>query len=370
MELNLKLMTKGSKKLEKLKNERDTLTKEIYSAIDQSEKNIQDLGLNTKAETQADTDKQLSKIQNSLVKYGEFEKTIADLSMDLSESLNEYVNFAQESKNYQGIEKIVKIFSTAAANRMRVKRLNNQSPKENLQLILDFAEQIFHEISQERKVALSMYDKLRVNGMVISTKISEFGPREAELKEKLELFEEAYKNLCEKYDNADEKEQGELLDEKNNMHDQLRDLRHEYDQVLTIYKNAQETIKTNELTRDSYEKMARDLGRQATMIKEKIDGVTAIYLAAPTAVKIMMTTKGMEAVDESINTATDKSVNIITSAAEGVSDATLAREETQIVDPTVMKGYMDRMNQTMKDFNERFDEIRKKAKQPPKERYK
>ncbi len=115
--------------------------------------------------------------------------------------------------------------------------------------------------------------------------------------------------------------------------------------------------------------MVRDLGRQATMVKEKIDNVTEIYLAAPEAVKVMMTTKGMESLDKAVNAALDQSVNIITQAATSVSDATLAREEIQLIDEKVMKGYMDRMEETMRNFNERYDQIRKDAQRSQEERY-
>jgi len=361
MKSNLELISKGSKKLETLKKEREALSSDIYAAVEMEA-----------GDAEKTTDKNADgkeKIKAGITRYGEFEKTIADLSVDLSTGLNDYVLFAQESKNYQGLEKFVKILSTPAANRMRIKRLSKQSPKENLKLILDYAEQIFREITEERAVAVRTYDKLRANGRIISGKIAEFGPKEAELKEKLDILEEEYTKMTVEYDQSGADKQAEMIESKNEMHDRLTQMRHEYDQVLTIFKNAQETIKGNELTRDSYEKIARDLGRQATMIKEKIDGVTEIYLAAPTAIKIMMTTRGMETVDESINTATDRSIDIITAAAEGVSDATLKREEADLVDPEVMKGYMDRMTDTMTEFNERFDAVREKARQSQKDRY-
>ncbi len=178
MKLNLNLIDKGSEKLEKLKAERNSLTEDIYSAVDQTEKIYKDLDLNTIADDfKENAEKQLSKIDGSLSKYGEFEKTIADLSTGLTEGLGEYVLFAQASKNYQGFEKIISVFSKKNADRMRIQRLGNQSPKENLQQILDYAEQIFHEISSEREIALTAYDKLRDNGRVLTAKITEFGPK-------------------------------------------------------------------------------------------------------------------------------------------------------------------------------------------------
>ena len=154
------------------------------------------------------------------------------------------------------------------------------------------------------------------------------------------------------------------------MHKQLTQVRNEYDQIFTVYNQAQQALEANKQSRDAFEKMVRDLGRQATMVKEKIDNVTEIYLAAPEAVKVMMTTKGMESLDKAVNAATDKSVDMITQAAQSVSDATLAREEIQLIDEQVMKGYMDRMESTMRDFNERYDKIRTDAQRSQQERFK
>jgi chromosome segregation ATPase len=247
--------------------------------------------------------------------------------------------------------------------------LQTQSPRENLQLILDYGEQLFKEICEVREDAISTYTRLQANADVITAKIAEYEPKEEALKEKLDALEEAHNAKQTTYETASPQEQAVLASELNEMNKQLTGVRNEYDQVFTIYNQAQQALEANKQSRDAFEKMVRDLGRQATMVKEKIDNVTEIYLAAPEAVKIMMTTKGMESLDKAVNAATDKSVDIITQAAQSVSDATLAREEIQLIDEKVMKGYMDRMEATMRDFNQRYDKIRENAQRSQKERY-
>jgi chromosome segregation ATPase len=204
---------------------------------------------------------------------------------------------------------------------------------------------------------------------VITQKIAEYEPREEALKEKLDAMEKIHGEKEAAYKSASAAEQATLQAEMNDLQKQLAEIRHEYDQVFTIYNQAQQALDANKESRDAFEKMVRDLGRQATMIKEKIDNVTEIYLAAPEAVKVMMTTKGMESMDKAINVATDRSVDIITQSAESVSDATLKREEIQLIDEKVMRGYMQRMEQTMVDFNERYDKVRGKAQRSQDERY-
>jgi len=220
-----------------------------------------------------------------------------------------------------------------------------------------------------REGAINTYSRLQANADVITGKIAEYEPKEEALKEKLDALEKAYAERDQVYKSATPQEQAKLATELNNMHKQLTEIRNEYDQVLTIYSQAQQALEANKQSRDAFEKMVRDLGRQATMVKEKIDNVTEIYLAAPEAVKVMMTTKGMESLDKAVNAATDRSVDIITQAATAVSDATLAREEIQLIDEQVMKGYMDRMEDTMRNFNERYDQIRTNAQRSQEDRF-
>ncbi|MDH5327830.1 MAG: hypothetical protein OEZ68_18215 [Gammaproteobacteria bacterium] len=365
MKENMELLREKSQKLESLRKQRQSLTNDLYQGLEQSEKLYQ--GMNVEGLKTADST--LSKLDQGLEQYGSFNGTIADLSTGLTDSLGAYVQFAAESKNYRGWEKLVRLFSTDSANRMRVTRLKEQGPRENLKMILDYGEQLYDEIINVREDALSSYARLQTNVDIIVTKISEYEPQEAALKEKLDALTEAYAEMENKYNQAEASEQAKLVEEKENLYKQLTNVRNEHDQVLTIYNQAQQAYQGNIQSRDAFEKMVRDLGIQATMIKEKIDNVTDIYMAAPEAVKIMMTTKGMESLDKAVNVATDQSIDIITQSAQSVSDATMARAEIQLIDEQVMRGYMNRMEDTMKTFNERYDKVRQQAKMSQQERY-
>ncbi len=363
----LELIQEHSKKLEELRRSRESLSSDLYQKLDTTE----DLFNKWETMGKEQIEGEMSKLDAGMAQYGEYKQTIADLAEGLTDNLTEYVQFAAQGQNYQGVEKFLAIlpFTHKTADRMRIERLRTQSPQENLQLILDYGEQLFKEICEVREGAIGTYSRLQANADVITTKIAEYEPKEEALKEKLDAMEAAYAEKDKVYQAASPQEQATLATELNEMHKQLTEIRNEYDQTFTIYNQAQQALEANKQSRDSFEKMVRDLGRQATMVKEKIDNVTEIYLAAPEAVKVMMTTKGMESLDKAVNAATDQSVNIITKAAESVSDATLAREEIQLIDEQVMKGYMDRMEDTMRNFNERYDKIRKDAQRSQQERY-
>lgn len=366
-EKHLGLILEGSQKLEELRQERQSLRSDIYTELEKTEELYGSLD----AATMEKAKEEMAKIDQGLSKYGDFKQTIADLSEGLTMSLSEYVSFASESQNFQGMEKLFRLIpiTRKKANRMRVERLRSQSPRENLKLILDYAEQLFLEIREVREEAIETFSRLQSNVDVITRKIAEYEPQESQLKDKLEAMEAAYKEAKSHYETADADQQAQMVERVNQMEKDLMQVRHEYDQIFTIYNQAQQALAANQSSRDAFEKMTRDLGRQATMIKEKIDNVTEVYMAAPEAVKVMMTTKGMETLDSSINVATDQSVDIITKSAEAVSDATLRREEIQLIDESVMRGYMQRMEQTMSDFNKRYDEIRSKAQRSQEARY-
>lgn len=363
----LGLIDEHSKRLESLREARQSLSGDIYKELDKAEAMYDNIA----QVTQADLEKELSSLDKGLNQYGSYRQTISELAEGLTDNLTEYVKFAAEGQNYQGFEKVMAFlpFTRKMANRKRLERLRNQSPRENLQLILNYGEQLFKEICEVREGAIGTFSRLQANGDVITTKIAEYEPKEAALKEKKDAMEAAYAEKEAVYKSASAQEQAVLGEELNAMNKELTDIRNEYDQVFTIYSQAQQALEANRQSRDAFEKMVRDLGRQATMVKEKIDNVTEIYLAAPEAVKIMMTTKGMESLDKAVNVATDQSVDIITQAAASVSDATLAREEIQLIDEKVMKGYMDRMEDVMRNFNERYDGIRKKAQRSHEERF-
>lgn len=363
----LGLLEEHSKKLENLRQERQALRNDLYQNLNDVEVAFENIGTMNREQIEGE----LSKLDQGLAEYGDYKQTIADLAEGLTDNLTDYVKFAAEGQNYQGFEKILAIlpFTQKLANRQRIERLRTQSPRENLQLILDYGEQLFKEICEVREDAVNTYTRLQANADVITAKIAEYEPKEEALKEKLDAMEAAYKEKDEIYQSATAQEQAKLADELNEMHKQLTEVRNEYDQVFTVYNQAQQALEANKQSRNAFEKMVRDLGRQATMVKEKIDNVTEIYLAAPEAVKIMMTTKGMESLDKAVNAATDRSVDIITQAAQAVSDATLAREEIQLIDEKIMKGYMDRMEETMRNFNERYDKIRTDAQRSQEERF-
>jgi uncharacterized phage infection (PIP) family protein YhgE len=271
---------------------------------------------------------------------------------------------------YKGLERVLSFFNKKSADRKRLERINKQSPKENLKQILDFAEQLYSEIVATRTDAINTYNRLEANGDVIVGKIDVFEPQESALKEQLDTLEEAYKNKDAEYKKASAQRQAELVTQLNTDHRRLTQLRNEYDQILTVYSQAQQAIESNHQSRNAFEQMVRDLGRQATMLREKVDNVTEIYSAAPEAVKIMMTTKGMEEMDKAMNVGTDKSVDMITRAAYSVSSATLAREEVQLIDEQVMRGYSDRMREMADMFEQRFGGIRISAQKSREERYK
>lgn len=361
------IIEEHSKKLESLRQARQALTGDIYNELDKTEKMFEKFS----GTEQKEIEEEMTKLDQGLAQYGDYKQTIADLAEGLTDNLTGFVQFAADGQNYQGMEKLWAAipFTRKMADRQRIERLRTQSPRDNLKLILDYGEQLFKEICEVREDSIGTYTRLQANADVITGKIAEYEPKEEALKEKKDAMEAAYAEKDKVYQSASPQEQAKLATELNEMNKQLMDVRNEYDQVFTIYNQAQQALEANKQSRDAFEKMVRDLGRQATMVKEKIDNVTEIYLAAPEAVKIMMTTKGMESLDKAVNVATDQSVDIITQAAASVSDATLAREEVQLVDEKVMKGYMDRMEEVMRNFNERYDKIRADAQRSQKDRF-
>lgn len=356
-------LTTSSTKLEELKGKRVALTGDLYKGLEQSHEEYANL------EEKQVTGATRTKLEQGIDEYKAYTKSIADLAEGLTGGLEQYVDFIATSQNYSWKEWGMSWVSTKTANNVRLKRLKTQSPEENLKLVITYARQLFTEISETRDGACKAYEQLDGTLQILTEKIAEFQPKEAALKERLDALEAEYNGKEQERQKANAERQTELVQELGQLHSTLTQVRHEHGQALTIYKQAQEAYEPNRLSRDSFEQMIFDLGRQATMINEKIENVTEVYMAADQAVKVMMATRGMEKIDRAINYATDKSVGIILNSAAGVADATLKREMIDLIDPEVLKGYMTNMQTTMTDFNQRFAAVRARAIQPPEQKY-
>jgi len=354
-----------SENLQKLRAMRQRIDEGVYKGLDAAQTAFKKLDTTT-VEKARQTQ---SKLDSGIQQFAEFKGTIADLAVGLAEGLEGYTTFVKKQETYLGIEKLVRIFAPKKAHSMRVQRVKMQNPKQNLQLILDYGHMLVKEILEVRQGAVKTYDGLEVNTDLITAKISEFQPKEEALKAKLEAMESEYKQIDEQSKTADAKMQAQLENQKNDMHKELLEIRLEYDSVLTTYKQAQESLEANRQSRNAFEQMIRDLGIQAKQIREKLDNITQVYLAAPEAIKIMMTTKGMSKIDQAMNVAADQSVDMIVASAEGVTDETTARASKAIIDEEKVRQYMDRMDQMFSAFKVNLEEMSTSSRRSQSERY-
>jgi len=354
-----------SENLQKLRAMRQRIDEGVYKGLDAAQTAFKKLDTTT-VEKARQTQ---SKLDSGIQQFSQFKETIADLAVGLADGLEGYTTFVKKQETYQGLEKLVKVFAPSKARRMRVQRVKMQNPKQNLQLILDYGQMLVKEILEVREDAVKAYDGLEVNTDLIVAKISEFQPKEEALKAKLEAMEAEYKQLDEQSKTADAKTQAILENQKNDMHKDLLEIRLEYDSVLTTYKQAQESLEANRQSRNAFEQMIRDLGIQAKQIREKLDDITQVYLVAPEAIKIMMTTKGMSKIDQAMNVAADQSVDMIVASAEGVTEETTARASKAIIDEEKIRQYMDRMDQMFSAFKVNLEDMSTSARRSQSERY-
>jgi len=185
------LLREGSDKLEELRKERQALSSDLYVELDKAEKLLGRIG----QEKLDEVGEEMAKIDEGLTQYKDYKQTIAELSEVLTSELSEYVALASESENYQGFEKFLSLFSFTKkkADKMRIERIQTSSPRENLRLILDYGEQLFNEIREVRDGAIETFSRLQTNVDILTQKIADYEPQEAELKEKLEAMESAHK---------------------------------------------------------------------------------------------------------------------------------------------------------------------------------
>lgn len=311
----------------------------------------------------------MSKLDAGMEQFTQFRGVVADIAAGLSDQLMNYTDYVRKTGSYEGIEKIVQIFSKQKAHSMRVGRLQHQDPEKNLQVVIDYGRALIREILEVRKEGIQTYEQLKVNTDIIVEKVKEFQPREEKLKEQKDAMEAEYATLDERLTTAKGAEQVELSVQKNELHEKLASLREQYDAVLTQYDQAQKAQAISEKSRDSFEMMNRNLAMQAVMIKEKLDNLTQVYLAAPKARNIMNKTKGMEITDQAMNVAADQCLEATIAAAEGVAQATTARAKMPTIDEKKMQVYIKRIADVFETYGIDSDEISKLARRSQGERY-
>lgn len=362
------LAEEQSQKLEVLREERRALSGDLYQTLERTTEAWQRLETgNPEALREAHED--LSKLESAIARSGEFRETIANLAAGLTDEIGNYVQFVQRNQNYKGAERLVAWIWRSKANEWRTKRLYQQSPRENLRQFVEYGMQLVEEIQAVRADAVSMYQQLQSNLSLVVAKIADYGPKQEALELRRNALAEEFDGLEKQYESADPQRQAQLIDGLNQKRKALAEATHEYQQAFTIYKQAQESYQANVQATQSFEKMMHDLGRQATAVQEKLDNATKVYEAAPEAVKIVLITAGTERIDTALNVALDQSLDMITNAAEGVSDATLTMEETPFIDPAKMKSFLERFAAVERDFAQRWQEIKSEAAKTPAERY-
>ncbi len=312
----------------------------------------------------------LSKLDNSIEDYKGYKQTIADLSTGLTDSLTQYVNFASNRQSFEGVEKFAKFFGASKwAHRHRLGRIEKQGPRENLKLVLQFAADLVTEIRDVQGDAIERMTGLQVSINDVVNKIAEYEPLEEKYKERLDALEADYKAVEEKNKTAGAAEQAQYAVELNEKHKVLVTARAEYDEVLTVYNQAKQALQPNREAFSAFEQMVRDLGIQAVQINEKMVDIEQVYLAAPEAMEIMMKTKGMEQVDQALNVGVQESLKMITGAAIGVADATMRRQEQELVEADFMRDIMGRMHEMSNDFKTRQEKVAAQAHKSLEDRY-
>ncbi|MFH1589193.1 MAG: hypothetical protein ABIB43_01355 [archaeon] len=352
-----------SESLQKLRAKRQTLDGSLTDYLSSQRQTTEQ-----RTNTQVTDDR--SKLDKQVDAIKLFDKTVKELVGQLSTDLGQYVDFINQSKNFQGMEKFFNTFwMKDRAETMRTKRIQNQKVSKSLMEAVGYGLELVKELTETYKMADNNHVKLAEQVNLITAKLQEYQPQEAALKTQKESMQETYNMLEAKFDLASAEEQVTLQTEKDQMYNKLSEVKITYREVQVAYNQAQQALKPNEVTRDSYEKMREDVAAQIQLVKHKIENVTTMYETAPEAIKIVERTKGMEIFDKTVNVVTEKVVDLHVDSAAAVSDATLAREETQLIQEHVMKGFMDDLENILNDYNIRHEKVETDAGRSTTERY-
>ncbi len=299
----------------------------------------------------------------------QYEAKVTALLSGLTEGLTTYTNLLNESKNFSTKEKIAAKFSKKWAISMRDKRRSSMGIKEKLDQMVDYSNQMYSEILTMREEAISSYALLDENTANILKKIAESQPREAELKEKLDVMEAQYKDLDAQCKIATPADQVKLNEQLSALYKELVPVRSEYSDVSNKYRIAQEMHVPVKTARNNFERMVNSFGSQASSLREKIENASPLYQVSETAVRLGESMKGAEIVDQSLNVATEASVLIIGEEADAIEDTELARRNISTVREPIMRDLLTKLAACAKDYDVRTEAIRRGALRSEQERY-
>lgn len=359
--LNLNLITDQAKEVEELRQKRAGLSSALYERLDIAEAAFLKEGATPEQAAQAGKQMKTT-IDSAIAHTTQYKATIADLTAGLTTRLDSYQLFIARNKEYTKIEYIVSLINPTKADAFRARRIQNQSVQENLDSVLQYGDRIYQRICEIRSEDIKTLERLTVNTKVVAAKIEKYQPLEEALKIKLDALKGTYEGLQRKYQGADATGQRELLREIVPLKDELTKLEHEHTQAFTIYQQAKQQLFSSLKAQENYEQLIKDLGAQATLVREKLDNTTEVFKAVPGAVKTALITKGMEVIDATINASLEASLDMIMTAAEGVSRATKGRQETPTLGDDFVVSMQQRRDKLTAELDERFEMVRAQAR--------
>ncbi len=357
---------KGSEELEALRAQRQALGADVYEKLEAANQVVYKLGTATSEGELAE----VSKLKEAVMDFADFKGTMADQALGVTASLDDLLGYAEKSQLYQGMEWWAhKFFFRKTADRWRDERIREQDLSENLEEVVQRGRTLYVDLSEARVVMYKAAKELAAQDAVLTKKIAEYQPKQEAQKQLVDATQEQLEALEKRMEGASEAERADLVEERNAVELTLAEQRHEYMQLFTTYKQAQEMLEANRAAKAMAYQMQEDLAVQAKTILEKIDNATTLYKTVPVVGQALMTTQGTEVVNEAFDVATQRSLRMFSKAAKGIRDATLQIMEKQATDPGVMRAVYDEMADTSRDYIERFEEIDRIAALPPEERY-
>lgn len=343
-------------KLQSLDKKRIALSEANKKDLNAYEQSLSQM-LDGKKEVQVQS---LSLLDSGIQRTNQYKGEISDLAQSLTTELSGLGQLFGDLSQYRGLEAWVARFGFARkADEMRMNRVKSADVKQNLQTILDYGTHMVRKLHAGILENMECYAKINASIERASAVLDKTQPIYKEWRSKREGFEREMNALDVKMAAVEAEEYAKLSVEKTALQGKLDDAKTNEEYNFTIVNNAKDALPIMRTHLNAYAQSRDALLIMKTDVEQRINHVTQVYLAVPTAIKTALSVKAASQYHKGMNYATDISTDAVLQSTRGVLDEVSARRARPLIEPDKLELYRKAQQEMEADFVAKGEELKK-----------
>lgn len=293
----------------------------------------------------------LSLLDAGIQRTNQYKGEISDLALSLTTELNGLGQLFGDLSQYKGLEAWVARFGFASkADSMRMSRVKSADVKQNLQTILDYGTHMVRKLHAGILENMECYAKIEASVKRASNILNDTQPIYKNWRSQREQLEREMSELDVKMAGAEEELFAKLSVEKTELEGKVHEAKTNEDYNFTIVNNAKDALPIMRGHLKAYADSRDALLIMKTDVEQRINHVTQVYLAVPTAIKTALSVKAASQYHKGMNYATDISTDAVFKSTAGVLAEVSARRARPLIEPEKLELYRKAQEQMEEEF--------------------